>query len=63
MYSFFSVRNMDPLKLLLASAGYLLGLLFYPEDGSDMLLRNVGLPPNYTPLQPRRALVKNINYL
>jgi hypothetical protein len=27
-----------------ASAGTLLGLLFYPEDEGDMYLRDVGLP-------------------
>jgi hypothetical protein len=37
------------------SANYLHGLLFYPEDGGDMFLRNVGHLPNYTPLQPTRG--------
>jgi hypothetical protein len=37
-----------------ASAGYLLGLLFDPEDVGDIFLRNVGLSPNYKALQPRR---------
>jgi hypothetical protein len=36
-------------------AGFLLGLLFDPEDGRDMFLRNVGgLPMAYTTLYPRR---------
>jgi hypothetical protein len=32
------------------SATYLLGLHFDREDGGDILLRNVGLSPNYTAL-------------
>jgi hypothetical protein len=32
-------------RLSLASAGFLLGLLFDPEDGVDMLLRIAGLFP------------------
>jgi hypothetical protein len=36
-------------------AAFLLGLFFDPEDGSDMLLRNVGLlSTDYTALYPRR---------
>jgi hypothetical protein len=35
------------LSLLPASTGLLLGLLFRPENGGDMLLRNVGIFPNY----------------
>jgi hypothetical protein len=30
-------------------------LLFDTEDGGDMFLRNVGLSPDYTALQPRRS--------
>jgi hypothetical protein len=33
-------------------AGFLLGLIFKPEDGGDMFFRNVGLSPNYTAFQP-----------
>jgi hypothetical protein len=33
-----------------ASAGFLLGSLFYPEDGGDMFTRNNGFSPNYTVL-------------
>jgi hypothetical protein len=33
------------------SIGFLLGLLFGPEDGGDMFFRNVGLSSNYTALQ------------
>jgi hypothetical protein len=34
-----------------ASAGFLLGLLFDPEDGGDMFFQNVGLYQNYTVLK------------
>jgi hypothetical protein len=30
---------------------FLLGLMFYPKDGGDICLRNVGLSPNYTALR------------
>jgi hypothetical protein len=35
----------------LVSTGFLLGLLIYFEDGGDMFLRNIGLPPNYASLK------------
>jgi hypothetical protein len=41
--------------MYLSSSIYLLlvvSLFFYPEDGGDMFLRNVGLTPNKTVLQP-----------
>jgi hypothetical protein len=34
---------------------FLAGSLFYPDDGDGILLRNVGLSPNYTALQPRNS--------
>jgi hypothetical protein len=37
-----------------ASAGFLLDLLSDPEDGSNMILKNVWLSPNYKELQPIR---------
>jgi hypothetical protein len=40
--------------VFLSSAGFLLRLLFNAEDSDDMLLRNVGLSPNYTASEPRR---------
>jgi hypothetical protein len=33
--------------LLPASADFFLGLIFNPEDGDDVFLRNVGLYPKY----------------
>jgi hypothetical protein len=38
------------------SAGFSFGLLFDPEDGGDMDLRNIGLSLKYTVLQPERHL-------
>jgi hypothetical protein len=35
-----------------ASAGFFLGSLFNPEDGSDVLFSNIGLSLNYIALQP-----------
>jgi hypothetical protein len=40
--------------MLPASAGFLLCLVFNPEDGSDMSLKNVRLSLNCMILQPRR---------
>jgi hypothetical protein len=37
------------------SAGFLLSLLFGPEDGDSMFLRTVWLFPNYTVLQTRKG--------
>jgi hypothetical protein len=34
-------------------AGFLLGILFDPDVGGDIFVRNVGHSPNYTALQPR----------
>jgi hypothetical protein len=36
------------------SIGFLLGLLFDPEDGGDMFARNVRLPRKYMALELRR---------
>jgi hypothetical protein len=46
-----------PIALLATcfDSGFLLCLFFYPEDGGDMFLRNVGwLSTDYTALYPRR---------
>jgi hypothetical protein len=37
-----------------AFAGFLLDLLLDPEGGGAMFPRNVGLPPKYMALQPKR---------
>jgi hypothetical protein len=39
----------------------LLGFFFGPEDGGDTLLRNVGLTPNYTGLEPRSVHCSKLN--
>jgi hypothetical protein len=44
------------LRLPYASADFLLGVLFGPEDGDDIFFRNVKLSPNYTALQPMRPV-------
>lgn len=41
-------------RIRMFSARLSLVLLLDPEDGYDMLLRNVGLFPNYTTIQPKR---------
>jgi hypothetical protein len=47
------LRNQQKqLRMLPASAGFLLGLLFSYEDGGNMLLQTVGLFLNYTLLNP-----------
>jgi hypothetical protein len=42
------------LILLPVSAYFLHGLLFDPEDGSNMFLQNIVFSLNYKVLQPRR---------
>jgi hypothetical protein len=37
----------------------LLGFLFDFEDEGDMFLRNFGLSPNYTALQPRKSDIQH----
>jgi hypothetical protein len=46
--------------LYLLPAGFFLGLLFYPEDGSDMLLQNVSwLSSDYMAVDPKTEFLKN----
>jgi hypothetical protein len=42
------------LSFLSASAGFLLCLLFDPEDVGDMFLQNIGLSPCYTACQSKK---------
>lgn len=50
----FSRSKRNKLSLPPTSTGFLHGLLIGFEDGDDILLRSVGLPPNYTVIQLRR---------
>jgi hypothetical protein len=43
------------LLLLSASAGFLLGIFFDLEEGSDMFLLKVGLCTKYTDLQSKKS--------
>jgi hypothetical protein len=46
---------MQALLVICFHAGFLLILLFNPEDGGDMFLRNVGsLSTGYKTLKPRK---------
>jgi hypothetical protein len=42
--------------VLACFSSFSLGVLFDPDDGRDILLRNIGLSPKYTALQPRRPM-------
>jgi hypothetical protein len=50
-------RNILPYLSLPPTPGFLLGLLFDPEDSGDMFLKNVWLSPNYMALQPQLFIV------
>jgi hypothetical protein len=41
-------------KQMASYAGFLLGFLYDPEDGSDNAFRNIGPSPNCTALESRR---------
>jgi hypothetical protein len=50
----------EALRGMCLHAGYLLGLFFYPEDGGDMLLRNVdSLSTDYIELYPEERALHN----
>jgi hypothetical protein len=51
------------LSLLHASTTLLLVLVFGPEDGGNVFLRNVGLSPNYTTLYLRSPYFLHIKCL
>jgi hypothetical protein len=66
-YIFWDIMSRSPLKsnqpfgrvcrsaCCLLHAAFLYGLVFHPEDGGDVFLRNVGGHlPDYTALYPRR---------
>jgi hypothetical protein len=38
-------------QLIICFAGFSFCLLFYPQNGGDMFLWNIGISPNYTALQ------------
>jgi hypothetical protein len=46
---------------MLDSGRFLLGLLFCDEDWGDILLRNVGLFPNFTALLARTPSLHGLN--
>jgi hypothetical protein len=48
-------------SLPLASGGFLFDPLFYAENEDDIFLRNLGLSPKYTVLQPRVPYYFDIN--
>jgi hypothetical protein len=47
-------RREGELSLSLAF-DWFLDLLFYPEGGGDMFLRNIELSPNYVAIKPRKT--------
>jgi hypothetical protein len=56
------LKTVVPLAYLL-HAGFLLGLLFDPEDEGDMFVRNIGcLSPRYTAVYPRSHRCENLKY-
>jgi hypothetical protein len=50
------------LNLPRISFGFLLGLLFYPEDEVDMFLQNTGLSPHFTVFHSRRHSSSDYNF-
>jgi hypothetical protein len=49
-------RRQAELNFPHAFAGYVFGLIFYPEVGGNTFLRNFVLFPNYTTLKSRTVL-------
>jgi hypothetical protein len=52
----FTVSNKKAVEAGDSTTGFLLGLLFIPEDEGEMFLRNVLMSPNYATLQPTYSL-------
>jgi hypothetical protein len=48
LLGFNAVYFEDSLNFPLVSAGFFLGIFFYPEGGGDMFFRKVWLSPKYT---------------
>jgi hypothetical protein len=58
---YFEVYIMSIFSLLPASDGFLLSLLFSPQDLGNKFLQNVKASSNYTALQPRRPYSESTN--
>jgi hypothetical protein len=55
------VQDENKLSLPPASTGFFFALLFCPENGGNMFLRDVMFSPNYKALQPRMQCSSNHN--
>jgi hypothetical protein len=50
-------------KLVPASTGFFLGLLFDPENGGGMFLQNVQFSPNCMELEPEDWTLPKLSYI